>query len=302
MATYNGERFLREQLDSIYRQTLQPDEVLVVDDCSTDGTVGILEEYHKKYGLKYVVNEHNLHVNKNFEKGLKLCTGDYISICDQDDVWFENKNEILYKKLMELEIQYPNTECAVSSRNTFVDENMKEYHNTELCNDTEDYRDTVLFHLSQGASMMFNRKCLDIVLPLPKKEYNICYDSYIGYIIAMVGHKYDLHQSLMFYRVHGANVTAQLHIKKNDRQLFRHRYTGVVPAHMIRTFKLANIIIKNSVSKEKINYVDRIIRLSCDISLFSRLYFLFTTPQIPLSIKVDSLKAHIANWFFNKRL
>jgi glycosyltransferase involved in cell wall biosynthesis len=88
MPTYNGERFLREQLDSIYNQTIVPDEVIVVDDCSTDGTISILEEYKKKYGLKYWVNEKNLGYNKNFEKAISLCTGDYIALSDQDDVWF----------------------------------------------------------------------------------------------------------------------------------------------------------------------------------------------------------------------
>ena len=72
MPTYNGERFLREQLDSIYNQTIVPDEVIVVDDCSTDGTISILEEYKKKYGLKYWVNEKNLGYNKNFEKAISF--------------------------------------------------------------------------------------------------------------------------------------------------------------------------------------------------------------------------------------
>ena len=60
MATFNGQRFLREQLDSIYSQTLVPNEVIVVDDCSKDATVDILKEYSLKYGLKYFVNERHM--------------------------------------------------------------------------------------------------------------------------------------------------------------------------------------------------------------------------------------------------
>ena len=70
MPTYNGETYLREQLDSIYGQTLVPDEVIVVDDCSTDGTVEILKEYSIKYGLKFYINDTNLGYNKNFAKGI----------------------------------------------------------------------------------------------------------------------------------------------------------------------------------------------------------------------------------------
>lgn len=68
MPTYNGEEYLREQLDSIYNQTMIPDEVVVVDDCSKDGTVDILREYQNKYGLKFCVNEQNLGYNRILRK------------------------------------------------------------------------------------------------------------------------------------------------------------------------------------------------------------------------------------------
>ena len=78
MATYNGSLHLREQLDSIYSQTRIPDEVVVVDDNSTDGTLKILDEYHHKYGLLYLKNKVNLGVSRNFEKAICNCCGDYI--------------------------------------------------------------------------------------------------------------------------------------------------------------------------------------------------------------------------------
>lgn len=296
LATYNGERFLREQLDSLYSQTLLPDEVIVVDDCSTDGTVNILQEYKDKYGLKYIVNEHNLGVNANFEKGIKLSTGDYISLCDQDDVWFKNKNEILYNKLSQLEIKYGSSfPCCVSSRNTFVDVNLNIHHTTELKHDTDDYRDTIIHHLSQGSSMMFNRSCKKFIFPIPTSE--ICYDTYIGYVIAMVGHKYDLSQSLMYYRVHGNNVTATLENAQHQFKLRRKRPTSVVPSHMIKTYMKAASIVEKNTSKDKVEYVRRIIKLSQDINLFQRIYILLITRNIPFMKKVYSVKAAILNSF-----
>lgn len=300
IATYNGARFLREQLDSVYFQTLQADEVLAVDDCSTDETVAILEEYHQRYGLKYVVNKHNLRVNANFEKGMRLAKGDYISLCDQDDVWFREKNETLYKKLQELEAEYGlNAPCCVSSRNTFVDENLNVHHNTERPTDTNDFRDTIIHHLSQGSSMMFNRTCLKHILPLPSHEDNICYDSHIGYILAMVGHKYDLRQSLMYYRVHGNNITASLGATFVKSPICRKRSTSVVPLHMIRTFIHAKSFVEEQSTEKKLLYVKDIIELSKDINIFKRFFLLLKTKHIPFPRKVYSFKAAILNIFLS---
>ena len=91
IATYNGEKYLEEQLDSIYAQTYKNIEVIVTDDCSSDKTVEILKKYYKSHGLKYVINETNLGFVKNFEKAISLCRGDYIALSDQDDIWLSTQ-------------------------------------------------------------------------------------------------------------------------------------------------------------------------------------------------------------------
>lgn len=92
LCTYNGEKYLRPQLDSILNQSVLPDEIIVCDDISKDVTVQILEEYRKKYlQIKLFVNQENLGFIKNFEKAITLCTQDIIVICDQDDVWEKDK-------------------------------------------------------------------------------------------------------------------------------------------------------------------------------------------------------------------
>ena len=91
MTTYNGERFLREQLDSLYRQSLMPTEIIVCDDASTDSTTSILEEYKQNHGLTYFVNKARMGYNANFYQAISLCHGNYIALCDQDDVWKEDK-------------------------------------------------------------------------------------------------------------------------------------------------------------------------------------------------------------------
>ncbi|MCU5788092.1 glycosyltransferase family 2 protein [Alloalcanivorax marinus] len=93
MATYNGEKYLHEQLDSFLAQTRQPDELVVCDDGSSDATVEILRQFaaDAPFEVRIHVNERNLGYSDNFLKAAKLCEGDWIAFCDQDDVWLPNK-------------------------------------------------------------------------------------------------------------------------------------------------------------------------------------------------------------------
>ena len=92
LATYNGEKFLAEQLSSLLQQSYERLEIIAVDDCSTDNTVQILQEHAVRFlNMKVFVNEKNLGFIKNFEKGCTLTTGDLIAFCDQDDYWDKDK-------------------------------------------------------------------------------------------------------------------------------------------------------------------------------------------------------------------
>lgn len=94
MATYNGEQYIREQLDSILNQTYPIHELIIQDDCSKDSTPAICREYQDKYpNVHFYENEHNLGFNLNFQTACMKATGDYVAISDQDDVWFPTKIE-----------------------------------------------------------------------------------------------------------------------------------------------------------------------------------------------------------------
>ena len=100
LATYNGEKYLREQLDSILSQSIQDFELVACDDCSTDSTLKILNEYAEKdFRVKVFTNEKNLGFKKNFEKAIFLCSGDYIALSDQDDIWTENHLQVLLENI-----------------------------------------------------------------------------------------------------------------------------------------------------------------------------------------------------------
>lgn len=202
MPTYNGEKYLRAQLDSIYAQTLVPDEIIVVDDCSTDGTPAILKEYHDKYGLKYFINETNLGYNKNFEKAISLCSGDYIALSDQDDVWFKDKIRVSYEAIKRFPVEEPS---LVSSFVEQVDSELKPTRKDVGAMQEGDWRLNITRYNAQGCTLMMNRALLKYVLPFPA---DIIYDAYIGLTASMVGNRYYIPQKLMYYRLHGDNSLA----------------------------------------------------------------------------------------------
>lgn len=121
LATFNGAAFLGEQLDSIKRQSLQPDELIICDDSSTDNTVEVAQRFAREAGFKVVVDAHPKlgTYNENFVRAIGQCTGDVVALCDQDDVWAENK-----LAAAAAEFRDP-TVMAVSHRIQVVDEKLQ---------------------------------------------------------------------------------------------------------------------------------------------------------------------------------
>ena len=122
MATYNGEKYLFEQLESLRNQTLKIDEVIIMDDCSQDETPKLIQKYISDNNLnswKLIENKTNQGWKKNFKLGFDLATGDYIFPCDQDDIWHIDK---VYK-MIECMKKHPEIELLVANYTTFFSEN-----------------------------------------------------------------------------------------------------------------------------------------------------------------------------------
>ena len=97
LCTYNGGKFLDEQLESIIMQSLSVDEIIICDDCSNDNTIELIHFYQNKYpGLIHLYqNKQSLGTIKNFENAISLTTGDLIFLADQDDIWHSDKVKIM---------------------------------------------------------------------------------------------------------------------------------------------------------------------------------------------------------------
>ena len=160
MATYNGERFVKEQIDSILSQTIEDIELVVCDDCSTDTTWDILNEYAMQDMRVHIYrNDHNLGYKNNFEKAIRLCRGDFIALSDQDDIWFDRHLEILSAGIGENDLIGGNV-VFMDENGTVLEGNFKDALAFDrIPAQLVDLSYTMLFfrNVFQGASLLMRR-------------------------------------------------------------------------------------------------------------------------------------------------
>lgn len=216
MATYNGEKFLREQLDSILTQTYPNLEIIICDDASTDATISILQEYASKDSrINIFINNQNIGLVKNFEKALSLCSGEYIALADQDDIWLPKKIEILRDNIQSFDLIHSNTllinENSVISKKIF-----SSYSNK---NNSNHFLDYMFDNNVTGCTALFKRSLLDDNLPFPN---NVClHDYWLAILAANKNGVTYLQQPLTYYRQHSNNqvgATSAYHISHYERR------------------------------------------------------------------------------------
>lgn len=212
LSTYNGEKYLKEQLDSILSQTYKNLELIITDDCSNDSTVSIINEFQKKYPyVKLYLNEKNLGFVKNFEKAISLSTGEYIALADQDDVWQEDKIEILVKELENTK------DCLmVYSNAQLVDNNLNSKNTTLLGKIKPMFGNNNLYFIYNnsisGNTLMFKKELKEKILPIPN---NINFhDIWISFVASSISNIKYLNNALVLYRQHESNVTDIYKVKK----------------------------------------------------------------------------------------
>lgn len=277
MTTYNGQLFLKEQLDSIYSQSLPPNEVIVTDDGSTDNTILILEKYSKKYNLHYFKNNNRLGVNKNFEKSISLCTGDYIAISDQDDIWFPKKLEKCYQKIKEIEKD--GEPSLITTNCLHIDEkNQLLWGNKKQKKDIFSFDKQILHCHSQGCTMLLNKSMLKYVIPLPSNE-KILYDTYIGIAATMIGNKYDIRESLLYYRHHSKNVLTKYNWKMMLRKkipfelpsLHQYMFSPFFDPKKIITMYHVRERLQNFFLPERIDLFEKILNISAEKNFIKKI-------------------------------
>lgn len=203
LCTYNGERYLKEQIDSILAQTYKHIEIIVVDDCSSDNTVALLEEYTQKANLRYVMNEKNQGFVKSFERAISLCEGEYILLSDQDDVWETDKIQILLDAMENHVLVYSNAKL-VDEHLAPLGKNLLDSHKIN-CFSGSNNKAFVFKNCISGNTLMFRKELKDVCLPFPPTIS--FHDVWIAFVAATCGSIAYVNQPLILYRQHACNIT-----------------------------------------------------------------------------------------------
>lgn len=203
LCTYNGEKYLRPQLDSLLAQTYTNIEIVISDDVSSDNTVALLQEYAAVHSnINVYKNTTNLGYNKNFETTIARCKGEFIAICDQDDVWDKVKIETMLKQWNKTAgLIYCSSKKIKSVAE--IQENIKPV--------TKGYSGAGAAALAcvntvEGHTIIFHRALIGNILPFPGGVY---YDWWMGAAAACNGGVQWVPEVLVWRRIHDANAYEQ---------------------------------------------------------------------------------------------
>lgn len=208
LATYNGGKYLEEQLDSILNQTYNNFRLLISDDCSSDNTKEILKKYAKKDDrIQLFFQEKNLGVIKNFEFLLKNVKNDFYMFSDQDDIWKKEKIEKSLNKLIETDSELVYTDLEV------VDEKLEVKYPSYwklkgIYNKIKKYNNFKSLYLNNfitGCTIIAKSKQIKDVLPLPNTSKYVLHDYWIPLILSQKGKIAYIEEPLIKYRQHKNN-------------------------------------------------------------------------------------------------
>lgn len=217
LATYNGENYLSAQLDSILAQTHSDFRLLISDDCSTDNTKKILEEYVKKdKRLIVFTQEKNLGVVKNFEFLLKKVESKYYMFSDQDDIWNSNKIEKSLEVIekTESDLVYSDLEVVDSSLNVTYSSYWKLKGFYKKIIKYNNFESLYLNNFVTGCTMLSKSELIKEVLPLPNTSKFILHDYWIPLILSQKYKISYIEEPLIKYRQHKNNKVGSK--KKTD--------------------------------------------------------------------------------------
>ena len=252
LSTYNGEKYLLEQLESIRKQTLQANEVIISDDCSSDNTVQLVQEFINKYSLKnwkLIANRVNRGWMVNFKETLKLASGDLIFPCDQDDIWHEDK----LQSMSEVMEDNPHIFLLASNYTTFYEEGGKKLlqNHGEKLNDKSlvkiDFNEQNFFVLRPGCVYCFRRELLKYY-----DKYAVDddpHDAFLWRISELLDGLYVWNYSTIDYRRHSSNATARIRPTRSSKLETVLYYDRILK--MLSDFS-ENENIKDQENKEKI--------------------------------------------------
>lgn len=210
LSTYNGEKYLNQQLDSLFSQTYENFEIIARDDGSQDKTLEIL----RSYDITIIDSKENLGAKGSFgellEYAVQNSDADYFIFCDQDDVWEDDKIEKTLAKMYEMEIKYPDMPLLVHSDLKVVDEKLNIIDNSfwkyeHIKPKVNNLNRLIMQNTITGCTVLINKQLAGLALPISSDA--IMHDWWIGLIASKFGKIGYLDEATILYRQHGNNDT-----------------------------------------------------------------------------------------------
>ncbi|NDV47426.1 glycosyltransferase family 2 protein [Paludibacter sp. 221] len=214
LATYNGEKYIKEQLQSILSQIGDEDEVIISDDGSIDNTLSIIEGINDaRIKLFHNTGEHGF--SKNFVNALNQAQGEYIFLSDQDDVWLPDKYEIVLPLLKEYDLVVTNSSVTDENLN-IIKPSFFSYYNSG-----KGILKNIIYSTYYGSCMAFRKTVFEDACPFPESK-EIGFDVWIGLVAEMTGKVFFLDKPLLLYRRHSNTVTSSGNLlNRSNRTLFQ---------------------------------------------------------------------------------
>lgn len=194
MATYNGEKFIKEQLISILKQISKDDEIIISDDGSTDRTISIINDM-KDPRIKVYINNGKHGVSFNFVNALEKASGEYIFLADQDDYWLPNKYCVIMEYLKEFDL--------IHSDSIVTDENLNVLNDSfyAMLRNGKGIIKNIIKSTYYGSHMAFSREIFLNAMPFPKTT-EIGHDLWLGLVAETIGKVAFINEKLLYYRRH----------------------------------------------------------------------------------------------------
>lgn len=212
VAVYNGEKYLKYQLDSLLSQSYKDIHIIIRDDCSTDSSADIIRGYAQRYPelIDFAVNEKNSgSPGANFFAMLSHSKGEYVMFCDQDDIWTDNKVKYTVEEMLSAEKEYgKDTPILVHSDMMVIDEDvfpitMSLFYYQRLDSRRTAVKNLLVQNIVTGCTMMLNRSLADKLNYTPATVP--LHDWWIALFTACCGKIVYLDASTVMYRSHGDN-------------------------------------------------------------------------------------------------
>ncbi len=202
MATYNGEKWVYEQVESILKQLDDTDELIVSDDMSTDKTVEIVQSFNDSR-IKVFYHEQDRGFAKNFENALSKANGDIIILSDQDDIWLDGKVSLIKQHLSNSDFVVH--DCITVEN--FAGGSVLSTSRFEEFKIKQGFVNSFIRCRYLGCCMAFNKNVLKVLFPFPKQEY-MEHDRWIAFVSERYFNCELIKTPLIYYRRHGGNASA----------------------------------------------------------------------------------------------